>query len=176
MLVGSDSYVNSILRSYVEQFSSKPPDWQNHIKFYIVPFGSGPTTLSRYLASQDRFYSANFASDSWREAVVERTDAGKLTNSSVATLDSATSGQSALPASTASLKVDIQEIIHRLGRYLNSDGAVLQVPIAEAIITYREARYFLYYRISGFRNLEIHYFSIKIPALKRNQLRSSSRS
>jgi hypothetical protein len=143
VLVGSDSYVNSILRSYVEQFSSKPPDWQNHIKFYIVPFGSGPTTLARYLASQDRFYSANFASDSWREAVVERTDAGKLTNSSVATSDSAASGQSALPTSTASLKVDIQEIIHRLGRYLNSDGAVLQVPIAEAIITYREARYVL---------------------------------
>ena len=37
VLMGPDSYVNSVLRCYVEQFSSKPPDWKNYLKFYIVP-------------------------------------------------------------------------------------------------------------------------------------------
>jgi hypothetical protein len=36
----------------------------------------------------------------------------------------------------------LQESATLPGRYLNSDGAVLQVPFAEAIITYREVRYF----------------------------------
>jgi hypothetical protein len=38
-IAGSDSYVNTILRPYVEQFSAKPPDWQTYIKFLIIPFG-----------------------------------------------------------------------------------------------------------------------------------------
>ena len=35
-------------------------------------------------------------------------------------------------------KMDVQEVIHRLGRYLTSNGCTVQVPIAEAMITYRE--------------------------------------
>ena len=67
--MGSDSYVNAVLRCYVEQFSSKPPDWQNYLRFYVVPFGSGPNALARYLASLDRYYNVNFVSDSWRESI-----------------------------------------------------------------------------------------------------------
>ena len=69
VLMGSDSYVNAVLRCYVEQFSSKPPDWQNYLRFYVVPFGSGPNALARYLASLDRYYNVNFVSDSWRESI-----------------------------------------------------------------------------------------------------------
>ena len=38
----------------------------------------------------------------------------------------------------SSSKMDVQEVIHRLGRYLTSNGCTVQVPIAEAMITYRE--------------------------------------
>jgi hypothetical protein len=38
-IAGSDSYVNSVLAPYVEQFSSKSPDWQNYVKFLIIPLG-----------------------------------------------------------------------------------------------------------------------------------------
>ena len=38
-LIGSDTFVNSLLRPYVEIFSSKPPDWQAYLKFYIIPLG-----------------------------------------------------------------------------------------------------------------------------------------
>jgi len=125
VLMGSDSYVNAVLRCYVEQFSSKPPDWQNHLRFYIVPFGCGPNALARYLASLDRYYNVNFVSDSWRE--------------SVALSDRTTSSDNKLVLGGESQsKMDIQEVIHRLGRYLTSNGCTVQVPIAEAMITYRE--------------------------------------
>ena len=38
-LVGSDSYINSVLVPYVDQFSAKSPDWQHYIKFLVVPLG-----------------------------------------------------------------------------------------------------------------------------------------
>lgn len=40
LLAGSDSFVNYVLRQYVEQLSFKPPDWMNYIKFYIIPLGN----------------------------------------------------------------------------------------------------------------------------------------
>ena len=95
VLIGGDSYINSVLRCYVEQFSSKAPDWQNHLRFHVVPLGAASgNVLARYLASVDRYYSANFVSDSWRDAI-ERPD--KM-------LDA---GQP---------RIDVQEVIHRIGR------------------------------------------------------------
>jgi PACS-1 cytosolic sorting protein len=38
-VVGGDSYVSSVLRPYVELFSSKTPDWLNYIRFLVIPFG-----------------------------------------------------------------------------------------------------------------------------------------
>ncbi|EFX79929.1 hypothetical protein DAPPUDRAFT_304323 [Daphnia pulex] len=110
VLMGPDSYVNSVLRCYVEQFSSKPPDWKNYLKFYIVPL----VTNSGYLASLDRYYNVNFVSDSWREALDR--PAEKMLAASI----------------------NGGGVIHRLGRYLTSNGCTVQVPIAEAMITYRE--------------------------------------
>ena len=49
-LCGSDSFLNSMLRPYVELFSSKPPDWQNHILFYVIPLGNN--SVSKGLAAR----------------------------------------------------------------------------------------------------------------------------
>ena len=38
-LIGSDTFINSLLRPYVEVFSTKPPDWQGYVKFFIIPLG-----------------------------------------------------------------------------------------------------------------------------------------
>ncbi len=162
--MGPDSYVNSVLRCYVEQFSSKPPDWKNHLKFYIVPLvtnamgggsssggsnnnsgngigtGGSNNTLARYLASLDRYYNVNFVSDSWREALDRPAEKMLI----------ATNGNNAMecmastPVTTPS-KIDVQEVIHRLGRYLTSNGCTVQVPIAEAMITYREPKYVFFF-------------------------------
>ena len=49
-LIGSDTFVNSVLRPYVEVFSSKPPDWQGYLKFFIIPLGE-----QRYVANLFRY-------------------------------------------------------------------------------------------------------------------------
>jgi len=64
-LCGSDSFLNCMLRPYVELFSSKPPDWQNHILFYVIPLGYN--SVSRGLAARCPIYSKLFHDDSWKE-------------------------------------------------------------------------------------------------------------
>uniref|UniRef100_A0A1B6C0R2 Phosphofurin acidic cluster sorting protein 2 n=1 Tax=Clastoptera arizonana TaxID=38151 RepID=A0A1B6C0R2_9HEMI len=103
LLAGSDSFINCVLRHYVEQLSSKPPDWQTYIRFLVVPLGSN--TVCRYLGSLDSLYNSSFVSDSWKD-VLER-------------------GESI-------------EIINRIQRYLQQANATVQLPIAEAMLTYKE--------------------------------------
>lgn len=38
-LVGEDSNVNDLLRSYVDQLSNKPLEWINAFRFFIIPTG-----------------------------------------------------------------------------------------------------------------------------------------
>nr|CAD7431840.1 unnamed protein product [Timema monikensis] len=109
LLAGSDSFVNSVLRHYVEQLSFKSPDWQNYIRFLIVPLGSN-NFLARYLASVDGVYGAAFSVDLWKE-LLERAEVQKT---------------------------DCQEMLNRVHRYLHGASTTLQLPIAEAMITYKE--------------------------------------
>lgn len=73
-LVGSDSFLNSMLRPYVELFSSKPPDWQNHLVFYVIPLGSN--SVSKGLAARCPLYARLFHDDTWRE-LLERAEPTK---------------------------------------------------------------------------------------------------
>jgi phosphofurin acidic cluster sorting protein 2 len=40
LVMGSDTLVSIIMKQYVELLSTKPPDWQNHFRFLIVPLGN----------------------------------------------------------------------------------------------------------------------------------------
>ncbi|XP_042882605.1 phosphofurin acidic cluster sorting protein 1-like isoform X3 [Penaeus japonicus] len=106
VVVGSDTYISCVLRPYVDQFSSKPPDFQNHVRFLIIPLGVN--SLAKYLGSVDSVYGAAFVSESWRE-VVERWE-----------------------------KPDVQEVVNRIHRYLTQAQHTLHLPIAEAMLTYKE--------------------------------------
>ena len=64
-LVGGDSFLNSLLRPYVELFSGKPPDWQNHVLFYVIPLGTN--SVSKGLGARCPIYARLFLDDSWRE-------------------------------------------------------------------------------------------------------------
>ncbi|XP_035669240.1 phosphofurin acidic cluster sorting protein 2-like isoform X7 [Branchiostoma floridae] len=108
VLVGGESYVHAILRPYVDQFSQKPPDWQNHIKFYIVPLGGH--VLARYLASIDSKYNATFNDQTWKEAF-EKPD--------------------------SSTQPDYQEVIGKISSFVLSANVTHQLPIAEAMLTYK---------------------------------------
>lgn len=92
--------------------------------------------MARYLASLDRYYSVNFVSDSWREALDRPTD--KLLLPGGAGVNGIGAGSLGTDGAATPSKIDVQEVIHRVGRYLTSNGCTVQVPIAEAMITYRE--------------------------------------
>lgn len=72
VIAGGDSFVNAVLRHYVDLLSFRPPDWQNYLKFLVVPLGSN--TLSKYLSSIDTKYSMLFG-DEWKE-LLEREGGG----------------------------------------------------------------------------------------------------
>ncbi|XP_012262160.2 phosphofurin acidic cluster sorting protein 2 isoform X3 [Athalia rosae] len=88
VVAGGDSFVNSVLRHYVELLSFRPPDWQNYMRFLVVPLGSN--TLSRYLSSIDPKYSMLFGEE-WRE-LMEREGGGATEGASRVSEYLATSG------------------------------------------------------------------------------------
>ncbi|XP_043273546.1 phosphofurin acidic cluster sorting protein 2 isoform X3 [Venturia canescens] len=104
VIAGGDGFVNAVLRHYVDLLSFKPPDWQNYLRFLIVPLGSN--SLSKYLASIDGQYSILFG-DEWKE-LLEREPSGA------------------------------SEGAARVSEYLATAGPTLPLPIAEAMVTYRE--------------------------------------
>ncbi len=110
-VLGSDSFMNSVLRHYVETFSSKPPDWQTYLRFHIIPLNTiYSSQFIKYLGSIDSVYYSNFCNGSWKELFEDHSSSMSLT----------------------------QEIIHRIVNYLNNANAIIQIPIAEAMVTYKE--------------------------------------
>ncbi|XP_076638104.1 phosphofurin acidic cluster sorting protein KrT95D isoform X2 [Colletes latitarsis] len=103
VIAGGDSFVNAVLRHYVDLLSFRPPDWQNYLKFLAVPLGSN--TLSKYLCSIDSKYSILFGEE-WKE-LLER-EGGST------------------------------ECAARVTEYLAVASTTLLLPIAEAMVTYRE--------------------------------------
>uniref|UniRef100_A0AAG5CTC8 Phosphofurin acidic cluster sorting protein 2 n=1 Tax=Anopheles atroparvus TaxID=41427 RepID=A0AAG5CTC8_ANOAO len=113
VLVGGDWLQGAVLRHYVELLGIRPPDWVNHIKFYIVPLGS--CAVARYISMIDSTYMSMFGTENWQQ-ICDR----------AANLES------------AQTKNESTEIISRIQRYLMSGGPCTQVPIAEAMVNYRD--------------------------------------
>lgn len=137
LLLGGDWLQGSVLRHYVDLLGIRPPDWVNHIRFYIVPIGwftladetpfflsvsllnfydlLGSSSVARYLCALDSTYGSLFGVDSWQQHC-ER----------AASLDP-TLG-----------KADTLEITNRIQRYLHTAGPCTQIPIAEAMVNYKD--------------------------------------
>jgi hypothetical protein len=107
LLLGGDWLQGSVLRHYVELLGSRPSEWLNHIRFFIVPIGS--SAISRYLSSLDNSYATLFGSENWQQLCSNN--------------------------ESSQLKSDSLEITNRIQRYLHSSGPCTQIPIAEAMIT-----------------------------------------
>ncbi|CRK88259.1 CLUMA_CG002039, isoform A, partial [Clunio marinus] len=110
LLLGGDWLQGSVLRHYVELLGCRPPDWLNHIRFFIVPIGN--SAISRYLSSIDNSYATLFGNESWQQL---------CSNSD-----------------NSQTKADGLEITNRIQRYLHSSGPCTQIPIAEAMVNYKE--------------------------------------
>jgi hypothetical protein len=112
-LVGNDAFINYVLRTYVDCLGNRPPDWQQYIKFYLVPLQQPAVTvisgtscqnstacqLASYLAAVDSQYASNFC--------------------------------------TLNKESDASELAARIIHYLNTAGVLLQLPIAEAMLMYK---------------------------------------
>jgi len=107
-LIGSDAFINSMLRPYVELFTSKPPDWQYLFTFYIIPLASN-NSISKDLGARCPVYNKLFQHDSWRD-LLEKAEPSKQ---------------------------DVADLVSRVHHYLNS-GYTTHLKIAEAMVTYKE--------------------------------------
>jgi len=121
VLIGSDTFINSLLRPYVEVFSSKPPDWQSYVRFFIVPLtgggagggGGGPqNTVAGWMGVHDPVYASLFCHESgWKELL-----------------------EKAEPSHN-----DVTEMVSRIEQYISQCGPnIMHLPVAEAMVTYKE--------------------------------------
>ncbi|XP_072187466.1 phosphofurin acidic cluster sorting protein 1-like isoform X3 [Excalfactoria chinensis] len=110
VVAGDQSYLSVVLRFFVEQLASKTPDWLNYLRFLLVPLGSHP--LAKYLASVDNKYSTLFLDTAWRELF------------------------SRAEPPTA----DTVDIAGRVAQFIAGASLSHQLPISEAMLTYKQKR------------------------------------
>lgn len=112
----------------------RPPDWLNHLRFYIVPIGS--STISRHLSNVDQTYCAMFGTENWFQ-LCERAATTAAAVTAVTTINP-TAISSALGDPMAINKSDIVDSVSRIQRYLHAAGPCTQIPIAEAMVNYKD--------------------------------------
>ncbi|XP_060147323.1 phosphofurin acidic cluster sorting protein 2 isoform X1 [Globicephala melas] len=111
-VAGAQHYLSAILRLFVEQLSHKTPDWLGYMRFLVIPLGSHP--VARYLGSVDYRYNNFFQDLTWRDLF------NKL------------EAQSAVQ--------DTPDIVSRITQYISGANCAHQLPIAEAMLTYKQKR------------------------------------
>ncbi|XP_044087823.1 phosphofurin acidic cluster sorting protein 2 isoform X5 [Neovison vison] len=109
-VAGAQHYLSAVLRLFVEQLSHKTPDWLGYMRFLVIPLGSHP--VARYLGSVDYRYNNFFQDLAWRDLF------NKL------------EAQSAVQ--------DTPDIVARITQYIAGANCAHQLPIAEAMLTYKQ--------------------------------------
>uniref|UniRef100_A0A8C3P6H3 Phosphofurin acidic cluster sorting protein 2 n=1 Tax=Cyanoderma ruficeps TaxID=181631 RepID=A0A8C3P6H3_9PASS len=112
-VAGAQNYLSAVLRLFVEQLSHKTPDWLGYMKFLIIPLGSHP--VAKYLGSVDYRYNNFFQDLAWRD----------LFNK--------------LEAQTT--VSEAPDVVSRITQYIAGANCAHQLPIAEAMLTYKQKRY-----------------------------------
>ena len=150
-MFGSDAYINTVLRAYVELMTNKSPEWQSYLRFYPIPLcNNGSTTLALFLGTLDAQYQTNFCNGKWKELFD-------------------TSNQAAL----------IQELIGRVKAYLTQATVTVQVPIAESMIMYKNAQAFIPFICSvkiGFQEKSLKSGNVSIEEDKEKEPAAASAS
>lgn len=148
---GSDAYVNTVLRAYVDYLSNKSPEWQSYMRFYPIPLcNNGSTTLSHFLGTLDGQYQTNFCNGKWKELFDTQHQANL-----------------------------IQELIARVNVYLNNSTVTVQIPIAESMIMYKTVQAFIPFICSvkiGFQEKSLKSSNVSIEEDKEAQLAISATS
>lgn len=78
-------------------------------------YRTGSSSISRYLSTIDSSYASMFGNESWSQLC-----------------------ESAASVEPVQAKPEIQEIVNRIQRYLHTAGPCTQIPIAEAMVNYKD--------------------------------------
>ncbi|XP_014798986.1 PREDICTED: phosphofurin acidic cluster sorting protein 2 isoform X6 [Calidris pugnax] len=111
-VAGAQNYLSAVLRLFVEQLSHKTPDWLGYMRFLIIPLGSHP--VAKYLGSVDYRYNNFFQDLAWRDLF------NKL------------EAQTTVP--------EAPDVVSRITQYIAGANCAHQLPIAEAMLTYKQKR------------------------------------
>ncbi|XP_038621602.1 phosphofurin acidic cluster sorting protein 2 isoform X12 [Tachyglossus aculeatus] len=109
-VAGAQNYLSAVLRLFVDQLSHRTPDWLGYMRFLIIPLGSHP--VAKYLGSVDYRYNNFFQDLAWRD----------LFNK----LEAQTTVQ------------ESPDIVSRITQYIQGANFAHQLPIAEAMLTYKQ--------------------------------------
>ncbi|XP_068055333.1 phosphofurin acidic cluster sorting protein 2 isoform X4 [Anomalospiza imberbis] len=136
-VAGAQNYLSAVLRLFVEQLSHKTPDWLGYMKFLIIPLGSHP--VAKYLGSVDYRYNNFFQDLAWRD----------LFNK--------------LEAQTT--VSEAPDVVSRITQYIAGANCAHQLPIAEAMLTYKQKSQGLGAELMG---LQVDYW-IAAPPVDRKR-------
>nr|XP_046223497.1 phosphofurin acidic cluster sorting protein 2-like isoform X1 [Oncorhynchus gorbuscha] len=109
-VAGAQHYLGAVLRLFVDHLSYKTPDWLGYMRFLIIPLGSHP--VSKYLGSIDYRYNSLFQDTAWRD-LFHKPDAPVIVQES-------------------------PDVVSRVTQYMVGANGVHQLPIAEAMLTYKQ--------------------------------------
>ncbi|XP_060781051.1 phosphofurin acidic cluster sorting protein 2 isoform X2 [Neoarius graeffei] len=111
-VAGAQHYLSTVLRLFVDHLTHKTPDWLGYLRFLIIPLGAHP--VSKYLASIDYRYNNLFQDSAWRDLFYK-----------------------------PEAPVIVQEnpdVVSRVTQYMLGANGAHQLPIAEAMLTYKQKR------------------------------------
>ncbi|XP_037359998.1 phosphofurin acidic cluster sorting protein 2 isoform X2 [Talpa occidentalis] len=113
-VAGAQHYLSAVLRLFVEQLTHKTPDWLGYMRFLVIPLGeaAGSHPVARYLGSVDDRYNDFFQDLAWRD------------------LFNRLGAQSTVQ--------DTPDIVARITQYISGANCAHQLPIAEAMLTYKQ--------------------------------------
>ncbi|KAM8737498.1 phosphofurin acidic cluster sorting protein 2 isoform 2-T2 [Acanthopagrus schlegelii] len=111
-VAGAQHYFSAVLRLFVDHLSHKTPDWLGYMRFLIIPLGAHP--VSKYLGTIDYRYNSLFQDTAWRD-LFHKPEAPVVAQES-------------------------PDVVSRVTQYMVGANGAHQLPIAEAMLTYKQKR------------------------------------
>ncbi|XP_076013850.1 phosphofurin acidic cluster sorting protein 2 isoform X3 [Genypterus blacodes] len=111
-VAGAQHYLSAVLRLFVDHLSHKTPDWLGYMRFLIIPLGAHP--VSKYLGTIDYRYNSLFQDAAWRD-LFHKPEAPVIVQ-------------------------DSPDVVSRVTQYMVGANGAHQLPIAEAMLTYKQKR------------------------------------
>uniref|UniRef100_A0A8C9VWN3 Phosphofurin acidic cluster sorting protein 2 n=1 Tax=Scleropages formosus TaxID=113540 RepID=A0A8C9VWN3_SCLFO len=109
-VAGAQHYLSAVLRLFVDHLSHKTPDWLGYMRFLIIPLGSH--AVSKYLGSIDHRYNSLFQDAAWKD-LFHKPEAPVVVQ-------------------------DSPDVVSRVTQYMVGANGAHQLPIAEAMLTYKQ--------------------------------------